>query len=90
MEKEIKPSNIKSFLERFKKLVPPQKKIKDFFIFQLEHIYNIEIAPQHVRLVQNNIYVRTTPIRKTEILKKKKEIIASIEQEFGITGIDIN
>ncbi|MBP6925516.1 MAG: hypothetical protein KBC22_00450 [Candidatus Pacebacteria bacterium] len=90
MDKEIKPSTIKNFLERFRKLAPPHKKIKEFLMEVLLSRYNIVLDVEQVRIVQNHIYIRTTPIRKTEILKKKSEIIQILEKEFNLVNLDIS
>jgi hypothetical protein len=90
MEPDIKPSTIKNFLERFRKLAPPHKKIKEFLAQFLVSRYNIILDLEQIRIVQNHIYIRTTPIRKTEILKKKSEIIQTLEKEFNLVNIDIS
>lgn len=90
MEEEKKPNNIQNYLKRFKSFIPPTRRIKDVFLVQLENVYNIIVLEQQVRVVKNQIYIRTTPIIKAEILKRKKEIILHIEKELDIVGVSIN
>ena len=90
MQEDKKPSSIKSFLSRFKTLVPPNKKIKELFIVELENVYNIRLQHDQVRVVKNHIYTRTTPIRKTEILKNKDAIIQSLKERLGLNYLDIS
>jgi len=90
MEEDKKPSSIKSFLSRFKTLVPPNKKIKELFILELNNRYNIELEPNQVRVMKNHIYIRTTPIRKTVILQNKELIISLLKEELNLTYLEIS
>lgn len=90
MQEDKKPSSIKSFLSRFKTLIPPNKKIKELFISELENVYNIRLQNDQVRVVKNHIYVRTTPIRKTEILKNKTTLIQNLKEKLNLNYLDIS
>lgn len=90
MNNEQKPVNIKNFLSRFKKLGTSNKKIKESFIDVLQTQFDIHVDNTQVRVLKNNIYVRTTPIRKTEILQKKEYIISVLKERLQLDYLDIS
>lgn len=77
------------YLERFKKMVPHDRKIKEIFLEKISQMFSFEIHPQEIRVVKNAIYLRVAPIKKAEILRRKKEIIDDLERKIGTTGISI-
>ncbi len=90
MEEGFKSNNIKSFLSRFKKLGSPNRKIKELFISELYDKYKIEVQGDQVRVLKNHIYIRTTPIKKTEIIKRKEQLIHSLKEQLSLDFLDIN
>lgn len=90
MEEDKKPQTIKNFLARFKSIVPHDKKIRTQFIEIVRDIHHINILESEVRTVKGNIYMRTTPIKKVEVLRRRELIVRELEQRLGIKNISIS
>lgn len=83
------PKFLGGYLERFKKMVPHDRKIKEVFLDIVSKNFSFEISPQDIRVVKHAIYLRVAPIKKTEILRRKKDIVDDIEKRINITNISI-
>jgi|GEM_PF-895862 len=75
---------ISTFLERFKKLSPPQSIIKTAFINAVRSQFKIEVLPEQVRIQRDTIFFQGNPLFKTEMTLKKKELLAKINEELKL------
>jgi|GEM_PF-1706387 len=89
-EEEKKPQRIQSFLSRFAKIVPQDKKVKIELIQFLQQEYNIYLQDNEIRVVRGHIYLRTTPIQKIEILRRKQHILEVLEKKLALKDILIS
>jgi len=62
---------IRSFLDKFKHLTPPNKFIKKEFILCIKQILDINIKKENLSIQNNIIYINTSPTLKSEIFIKK-------------------
>lgn len=74
--------NIGNFLERFKNITPPDKFVKDVFIYVVKDAVNIEIEKDDLDVRNGTIFISIDPIIKSEIFLKKNEIMKNLTKKL--------
>lgn len=66
-------------------LQPPQSSVIKEFVSVCEEVIGIKIKPEHCSYVTNSktIYLKTPGVIKSEILKKKLEILKNLNRKLG-------
>lgn len=74
---------IKFFLNKFKNLTPPHYFIKKELTLSIKKILNINIKKEHISISSDIIYVKTSPIIKSEIFIKKNLILQDLSKRIS-------
>jgi len=74
--------NINSFLERFKKITPPEYDVRKNISDIVKNKINIEVPINHIVFRNNIIYIKTKPIYKNEIFLKKELILNDFKNKL--------
>jgi len=67
--------NISNYLEKFKKITPPNKFIKDVFIGVVKNTTNIILKKDDIDIRNGIIFISTDQIIKNEIFLQKNKIM---------------
>lgn len=78
---------LEQLLARFKNLTNTEKVKKELVCEGIKKIIGITIPVSTVSVSKNIIFLKISPIIKTEILLRKQEILADIRSINGLTHI---
>ena len=73
---------ISTFLERFKKLSPPESALKTAFINAVRSVLSVEFRPDQIQVRRDVVSFEGNPLLKTELMLKKKELLARANEEL--------
>lgn len=73
---------INFFLERFRNIEVPNKALIESI--QKSFLKNIgsEIDKENIKITNGGVFIKASPIQKSEFLLKKKEIIEDLEKDI--------
>lgn len=74
--------NINNFLEKFKKLTPPDDDIKEEIIEIISSLFKKEIDKKQIAIKNSVIYIESDPVLKNEIFMKKQFILSKLIERF--------
>jgi hypothetical protein len=72
--------NLSSFLNKFKTLTSPKDSLRKIISDVIFELTKIPLTREEIDINQNIIFIKTTPIKKIEILLKKEFILNKVEQ----------
>lgn len=74
-------SAISKFLEKFRILDRTQREERDTLVGAIKNVTGISVSPQQVTVRGKTIFIKETPVKKTELFMKKKEILERLRAE---------
>ena len=74
--------NIKSFLEKYKNITPPNGFLKKIFISAVKEETNIDIEVKDVHVEHSVIYLTASPAAKSELYIKKPRLLEKIRDQL--------
>lgn len=84
-DRNLKPIN--SLFDRYRQqLRPPQKVVVDEIVEVIEDLFTISLDPARVEYkpYEKCIYLRVSGVLKSELLVRKKEILAHVRGRLGV------
>lgn len=78
---------IGGYLDKFKKITPPNKKIKATAINVIENLSTIKLKKEQIKINNNILFINTEPIIKNEVFIKKTDIIKKLNKSLPNTPI---
>ena len=74
--------NISKYLEKFKKITPPERFVREVFIRIVQETTNITLKDTDVQIQGNTIYITPHPLIKNEIFLQKSVLLEKLNQEL--------
>ncbi len=74
---------ISSLLQKFSSITPPDESVRKEVVGILESQYHILLDMKDVRVQKGVVYLETSPLIKTEIMMRKKDILAKLAQTLS-------
>ena len=74
-------NNLTSYLERFKQLIGDKKEEKESLQRILMQICCVNVSIDHIAIKEGVALITVSPIEKTELLLKKKEILSLCKEK---------
>ena len=74
---------IRSFLNKFKHLTPPDQFIKKECISVIADMFNIEIKKNNISIKNNIIYINTSATIKSELFIKKESLLRELSNRIS-------
>jgi hypothetical protein len=68
------PNSIKFFLEKYKKLTPPDDSVRTEFARVVKKILDIELDKKDISVRNGTLYVKAQPALKSELFMRRKQI----------------
>lgn len=82
--------NISAYLEKFKKLTPPDDSLRTKIVQIISDLFEEEIKKEDVRLRNGIVFMSIKNSKlKSEIFLKKRKILEEIKKNFGEKVRDI-
>lgn len=78
-------NHITSFLEKFKKIIFQKEEIKNIVTKIISEEINFQIEKDKVKIKRGIIFVEESPIIRSEIMIRKKQILIKIKKFFPQT-----
>lgn len=75
--------HIKEFLQKFEKLAPPEKHIKEMAIETIFQHTGARLEPPMVRISNGALFLSAPAALKSEIFMRKKEILQELKITLG-------
>ena len=75
--------NIQTFLERFKKITPPDAELRTHLSRAIKEVVGVDVAEVNIQIKNNIANLKIKPLYKSEIFIKKEKILAMMEKEIG-------
>lgn len=84
-------NHITIFFEKFKKIIIQKKEIEDIIIKSISKSISFPIESNFIKINKGNVFIKTSPLLKNEILINKENILKNIKKELpeGFNIIDI-
>lgn len=73
---------ISTFLEKFKRLAPPESVMKTAFLGAVRSVLKVEFRPDQIRVRRDIVSFEGNPLFKSELMLKKKELLAHANEEL--------
>lgn len=70
---------ISDYLDRFSFIGDHESTLRDAFIRAAREETGIAIEPHEVDIRGNTVYIKTSPVKKSEIMLRQNEILRSVE-----------
>jgi hypothetical protein len=67
------------FLDKFKRLTPPDKVVKEKTIIAVQEVVGIKLKHNEVSVFGDRVYINTNPAARMEIFIHKKHILDKIK-----------
>jgi len=74
--------NISKYLEKFKKITPPERFIRELFIRVVFETTNITLKDTDIKVQGNIVYTTPHPVVKNELFLQKNIILEKLNQEL--------
>lgn len=75
--------HIKTFFEKFTRLVPPEKFVKEAVTKGVSRRFGTPLDPGEIKISKNIVYIVVSPALKSEIFTQKQEILSELREELG-------
>lgn len=74
---------LKNQLEKFKKLDDQYRQVNEILIETIFQYAGVKLGPTDFTWRSRNLYLKTSPLKKTQIFLKQKIILRQLEEIFG-------
>lgn len=78
--------SLASFLDRFRKLKPPEASVKRAVSGAIRDVVQIEVSEDRVRLARGVVYVDVDPLIKSELFLKRTELLRRANELLNDTS----
>lgn len=75
--------HIKEFFNKFLRLAPPEKFIKDAVIQAILKEVGEKIEPKNIKIQNTSIFLSASPTLKSEVFMQKEEILRDLKESLG-------
>ena len=76
--------NLEFFLEKFKKLTPPDDVVRSAVARAIHEVMGVEIGKEHISLKHDTVHVNSSPAFKQEMRMKRELLLAKIAEHLSI------
>ena len=78
---------ISDLLERFKGITNTEKARKDLIVQEIGTVIPVKLPHTAVTITKNSVILNCSPVIKTEILLKKKDVLEKIQRHKNLSHL---